>query len=240
MNQDVRKMLEGMYDLLTQKFHDPVKAWDSLIEFLAVDNCGSLIHQLDHKFEWLFDDMDFAKRLTKAYDFELLKSDYYDYLGEMYLERIVGKKEAGKGGLYLTPMNVADSMAAMTIKETDKSLNILDPAVGTGRLLMGAHKRAPNALLFGVDIDLFSAIDNFGATPEQLSGMQFTFRFSNGFVSTVSLDNFVAISRPTDFSLSEVLPMAATVPTPSAIISGLFGMLALASYNRRRNPIRRS
>ena len=33
-------------------------------------------------------------------------------------------------------------------------MNILDPAVGSGRLLMAAYKRAPHARLFGVDIDL--------------------------------------------------------------------------------------
>ena len=152
--QEVRKMLEDMYSLLNNKYSDSVKAWDSLIEFLAVDNCGSLIYQLDHKFEWLFEDSELSRTLMKTYDPELLRSDYYDHLGEMYLEKIIGKKESERKGLYLTPMNVAESMAAMTIKETDKALNILDPAVGTGRLLMAAHKRAPNGLVFGVDIDL--------------------------------------------------------------------------------------
>lgn len=154
MNQDVRKMLESMYDLLNQKFNDSVKAWDSLIEFLAVDNCGSLYYQLNHKFEWLFEDNDFARRLMKTYDFELLKSDYYDHLGEMYLERIVGQNEVRRKGLYLTPMNIAETMAVMTISSTDEKIRVLDPAVGSGRLLMAAYKKAPNSILFGVDIDL--------------------------------------------------------------------------------------
>lgn len=51
-------------------------------------------------------------------------------------------------------MNVADMMADMTIGQTSESKTVLDPAVGTGRLLMAAHKVAPNAILFGVDTDL--------------------------------------------------------------------------------------
>ena len=50
-------------------------------------------------------------------------------------------------------MNVAKMTASMTIGETDKPVNVLDPVVGTGRLLMAAHKQAPNANLFGVDLD---------------------------------------------------------------------------------------
>lgn len=154
MNQEVRQMLEYMYVLLNQKFNDSVKAWDALIEFLAVDNCGSLFYQLDHKFEWLFEDKELTKALTITYNPELLRSDYYDHLGEMYIEYLVGKKDAVKRGLYLTPKTEADSIAAMTLSETDKKLNILDPAVGTGRLLMAVHKIAPNSKLFGVDVDL--------------------------------------------------------------------------------------
>lgn len=45
---------------------------------------------------------------------------------------------------------------------------------------------------FGVDIDLFSGIDNFGATPAELEPTQITFSFSNGFSRTQSLDERIA------------------------------------------------
>ncbi len=154
MDQDVRKMLERIYDLLTAKFHDRYKAWDHFIDFLATDNCGSLIHQLDHKFEWLFEDGRLADRLMKTYDPEKLRSDHYDHLGDMYLEKVVSSSQVEQQGQYLTPVPVAESMAAMTIGNTQDKVNILDPCVGTGRMLMAAHKYAPNARLFGVDNDL--------------------------------------------------------------------------------------
>jgi type I restriction-modification system DNA methylase subunit len=154
MKQEVRTMLEGMYDLFTAKFQDPAKSWDRLIEFLAVDNCGQFLCQLDHKFEWLFEDSNLAKTVMKTYNPNLLRSDYYDHLGEMYLEKVVSKDQAIRKGMFLTPMSVADAMARMTIPESKEPINILDPAVGSGRLLMAAYKRAPSAGLFGVDVDL--------------------------------------------------------------------------------------
>jgi type I restriction-modification system DNA methylase subunit len=43
----------------------------------------------------------------------------------------------------------------MTIGEDfARRINVLDPCVGTGRLLMSAYKVNPNSNLFGVDIDL--------------------------------------------------------------------------------------
>ncbi|MFH1372355.1 MAG: N-6 DNA methylase [bacterium] len=91
-----------------------------------------------------------------VYDPKILQSDYYDHLGDMYLEKIVSRSESTRKGIFLTPAEVAQMMASMTIEKTDRQVNVLDPAVGSGRLLMAAHKQAPRARLFGVDIDLRS------------------------------------------------------------------------------------
>lgn len=154
MRQEVRAMLDKMYDLFTREFHDPVKSWDYMIDFLAVDNCGQLLYQLNHKFEWLFENSRLVKEIKETYNHKLLKSEVYDHLGEMYLEKIVSSQQAKKRGMFLTPMNVADMMAEMTLLSDNKEPNVLDPAVGTGRLLMSAYKVSPKARLFGVDIDL--------------------------------------------------------------------------------------
>lgn len=154
MNQKVRTMLEKMYFLFIDKFQDPIESWDRLVEFLAVDNCGPLLHQLNHKFEWFFQDSKLSDAVINLYDPELLKSDYHDHLGDMYLEKIVSQERAKRKGMFLTPMNLADTLTQMTIQKTNKPLNILDPAVGSGRLLMAAYKTAPDSMFFGVDIDL--------------------------------------------------------------------------------------
>jgi len=147
-------MLENTYELFFHKFRDSYLAWDRFLEFLAVDHRPTLIRTMDHRFEWLFDDVTLMRQLEAQYRPKLLEEDVQDHLGEMYLEKTVTRSQAQKQGLFFTPANVADMMAQMTIGQTDKEVNILDPAVGSGRLLLAASKYAPNARLFGVDLDL--------------------------------------------------------------------------------------
>ncbi len=53
MNKDVSIMLEKIYDLFLKKFKDELISWDHFIEFIAIDNQGSLFFEIRHKFEWL-------------------------------------------------------------------------------------------------------------------------------------------------------------------------------------------
>jgi len=144
-------MLETMYILLLGKFKDKIIAWDHFIEFLAVDNSGHLIFQLNHKFEWLFEDKQLLKSIKNIYNSTLLNSDYYDHLGEMYQEKILTQKQSQSKFL---SMDEAFSKAEATIKKTDSPIKILDTCVGSGRYLMAIYKINPNAVLFGVGKDL--------------------------------------------------------------------------------------
>ena len=154
MNPKVRTMLEGMYAAFEKEFKDRYTAWDRFIEFLAADNRGELILTMGNSLSWLENKKTLSDRIIKLYDSALLKSDYHDHLGSIYLEKFVSKSYAKHTGQFLTPMGLAKALADMTIPETDEEINILDPAVGSARLLMAAHRRAPNARLFGVDKDL--------------------------------------------------------------------------------------
>ena len=58
--------------------------------------------------------------------------------------------------------------------------------------------KAGDSFRFGVDIDLFSGIDNFGATPSELIGSLFSFVFSDGFAVQSALD--------ADLTASSTLP----------------------------------
>ena len=143
-----------MYNLFKEKFKEDVKAWDYFIEFIAADNYASLIYDFNHKFEWLLEDRKFAMSLMSIYDPALLKSDYYDHLGDMYYEKILKPNQSKNKDLFLITMDDAYNMVKMSVGETDAPIKILDPTIGTGRYLMAAHKIVPNALLFGVDSDL--------------------------------------------------------------------------------------
>lgn len=133
------------------------KAWDKLIEFLAADNSVRLATKLNHNFEWLTNDSKLVSDLMNIYNPDLLKSDYYDYLGELYENKIASNSKAQKCKHVLSSDSEVKRIAETQIDKTDENKTILDPAVGTGRLLMAAHKVAPNAKLFGaINVSKFS------------------------------------------------------------------------------------
>jgi type I restriction-modification system DNA methylase subunit len=153
MNPKTKQMYQEMYDILYRRFHHHEKTIDALTEFIAVDNCPALLNQLDHKLEWVYDDPELCQSLDSVYNLDLLKADAYDYLGDLYLGKQRNDERKHKGQ-YLLPERVVGHINGIVISKTDEKVNILDPYVGTGRFLISAHKYAPNANLFGVDIDL--------------------------------------------------------------------------------------
>ncbi len=154
MKPEVRTMLENTYNVFHERYSDSILAWDRFIEFIAGDHCPHLVTELDHHYDWFFSDKDLADKIIQNYNLELLHSDRSDHLGDMYIQKLVTKADAERRGLFLTPESVANLTAAMTIPVTEEKVTVLDPCVGSGRLLMAAHQRAPNGIFFGVDTDL--------------------------------------------------------------------------------------
>jgi type I restriction-modification system DNA methylase subunit len=75
-----------------------------------------------------------------------------DVLGDFFEQNISN----GRNGQYFTPYPICEFMASITNTDTvvDKPLRILDPACGSGRMLLAAHKK--NGIgheYYGIDID---------------------------------------------------------------------------------------
>lgn len=150
-NPNVRIMLEKLYDTFAKKFNDSIKAWDHFIEFLAIDNSGDMIFQIKHKFEWLFNDKKFRDSIYLIYDSKLLKSDYYDHLGDMYFEKNIGN--FNEESLKRIPLKRIKFLIEKKSKKNTQ-IKVLDKKAGTGRYLMDVYKIAPKALLFGMENNL--------------------------------------------------------------------------------------
>ena len=108
---------------------------------------------------------------------------------------------------------------------------------------------------FGIDVDLLSGIDAFGATPEELMGTLFTFEFDSGLLSEAELEEDLIASsiepiKNLSFSDYNIIrqiehpfqwsihtdPLRA-VPEPSTAILVLIGaglVLAFSSNGRKR------
>lgn len=88
------------------------------------------------------------------------KKNPWDWLGELYETEELGSFRSGQ---FFTPKNICDFMSQMTMnaagnmKPTDPLVTVLEPAMGTGRMLMSASNQFPDAPLyfFGIEINLW-------------------------------------------------------------------------------------
>lgn len=91
-----------------------------------------------------------SERLYQIFNLEPLIAYPHDYFGEIMAENAYGRH----CGFFPTPMEVAHLMAMMTIApngEDMRAKSVMDPAVGTGRLLLAASNYALR--LSGQDIN---------------------------------------------------------------------------------------
>ena len=87
----------------------------------------------------------------RTFNLNLWLEHPYDYLGEIAAEHY-GAGKRNRTGYYPTPMDVSKIMAMMIFtKEQEPTESVLDPCVGSGRLLMVASNYSLN--LWGMDID---------------------------------------------------------------------------------------
>jgi hypothetical protein len=90
---------------------------------------------------------------------------------------------------------------------------------------------------FSIDIDLFSNIDGFGATPAELQGSIFNFTFSNGYDIAAALADNVAstIFDPTKIPVTafRIADIDDFVPVPGTLLLVSLGGLTLAAWRRR-------
>jgi hypothetical protein len=146
MSLEAKVMLGKLYDTFNRRSHDPVVAWDKMVEFLAVDHRADLLAQLDHKFEWLLGDRALCEDVSRVYDPSVLRTSNDDDLGRMYHERIGGSR----------PREEASRLSGLEVAVRARSGQriVVDPLVGTGRRLIAAAKEAPNGVYLGADPDL--------------------------------------------------------------------------------------
>lgn len=78
---------------------------------------------------------------------------WIDPLGDYY-EVLSSKGDKQFFGQFFTPACVCDAMAMMTVGEQGQvGKTILDPACGSGRLLLAINDRYPENFVFGCDLD---------------------------------------------------------------------------------------
>ena len=91
--------------------------------------------------------MDYFTRATGLLMKEVAETQQ-DVLGKLYMGCIT----FGEHGQYFTPEHITDMMVEMVGVQNGETIS--DPACGTGRFLLSARKKNPNAVLYGNDLDM--------------------------------------------------------------------------------------
>lgn len=153
-------MLENMLNLLQEKFGDKNSAWDKMIEFLIVDNQGKYFFQIDHKFEWLWEDQRLTHRLLGIYNSELLRSDFHDHLGELYYQHIFSEvypddpfvgKILHQEGITYSSAGTGDELMQAAKKNQDTKYYGVEPDIQLYRIAL------TNCTIYSIDIQLLNA-----------------------------------------------------------------------------------
>jgi len=74
---------------------------------------------------------------------------FCDPMGELYQQVI----SSGHNGQYFTPEPICDMMSLMSANNLEDGQKVLDPACGSGRMLLAAAKRNRFAIFHGADLD---------------------------------------------------------------------------------------
>ena len=120
-------------------------------------NVQSLLQEQDEASEALYmetikpykrDDLNSFAEAVGILQLNVLDDPYSDILGEFFMEHIT----KGQNGQYFTPTPVCEMMAQMNLENSDvEGSRILDPACGSGRMLLSAAKLHYRNYFFGVD-----------------------------------------------------------------------------------------
>ncbi|RYG99225.1 MAG: SAM-dependent DNA methyltransferase, partial [Alphaproteobacteria bacterium] len=134
------KMLAKALDSIPNQGHEGWQGWSSseYIRFLL----EWLLHGFGHQAHKEAPNEPFgcegaSERLRNTLNLDLWLAHPHDYLGEMLAQNAYGKRQ----GFFPTPHTICQMMVMMTIDRNDadaRSLSVMDPCVGTGRMLLHA------------------------------------------------------------------------------------------------------
>lgn len=78
-----------------------------------------------------------------------LSEGFHDPLGELFMLRV----SQGKNGQFFTPEPICSFMASAVNADLAPGKSVIDPACGSGRMLLAAAKMNRKLLFYGADID---------------------------------------------------------------------------------------
>ncbi len=165
MTEHFNSLVKNM-ESLSRKF-DASRVFDDLLTMVICShhttNIKSRLQEKDEANEAFYmstiekyrpEELDLFAQACAAIQLNVLDNPYSDILGEYFMQNIT----RGQNGQYFTPEPVCDMMAVITGGEAAETGNrVLDPASGSGRMLLSYAKQSPDNYFFAADLSQICA-----------------------------------------------------------------------------------
>lgn len=134
--------------------YEPYALFERFLEFVIVG-----FDQTFSKVERPFDKeegtacMELFSEWTLIMNEQLRRKEWYDLLGEVYMNYLSGTMKKHWTGQYFTPMHICDFMTKILQPGECQRESVMDCACGSGRMLLAAHVEFPGNYCCAQDMD---------------------------------------------------------------------------------------
>ena len=150
---DYKKDMIKVFETYRHKY-DPYSLFERFLEFVIVgfDITFSKVER-PFKEEEAKICMELLVSWTTSMNEALKQHEWYDLLGEVYMDYLSGTMKKHWTGQYFTPMHICDMMAKITDPGEKVGERVMDCACGSGRMLLASHVLHPGNYCCAQDID---------------------------------------------------------------------------------------
>ena len=142
------KILQKAMDLIESSGKNKLEAYNDILHFLAymlgIEGAATPFLQSN-----------IHDKVKATLDLDILRAEKWDWLGELYEKNRITNPRTGQ---FFTPKAVSDMMAVMNAPaqvDVNKPKRMLDPCVGSGRLIISMYNLVGTGFIYyGADIDL--------------------------------------------------------------------------------------
>lgn len=150
---DFTKGMISVFEKHRHKF-DPYRLFERFMEFVIV-GFDITFSKVETPFsnDEVEPCMELLSTWVASMNEALKHNEWYDILGEVYMNYLSGTMKKHWTGQYFTPIHICDFMAKILEPGEKAGEKIMDNACGSGRMLLAAHVVHPGNYCYAQDMD---------------------------------------------------------------------------------------
>lgn len=153
MIQDPTKPMIAVFEKYRNRF-EPYRLFERFMEFV-IAGFDITFPKLEQPFEREEGEvcMELLSVWTTTMNEVLKTKEWYDILGDVYMNYLSGTMKKQWTGQFFTPMHICELMARITAPGENGGETIMDCCCGSGRMLLASHIVHPGNYCYAQDMD---------------------------------------------------------------------------------------